>query len=284
MVVSSAREPISAPAPTADVYGQSPKVVWHDLECGSYRADLPLWRALAEREGDPLLDIGAGTGRVALALAAAGHRVTALDVDPDLLGALRDRSDGLPVQTVCADACSFELPRQDFALCLVPMQTIQLLEDASARMAFLRCAHAHLRPGGLLACAIVTELEPFDIAEVSAAPSAETARVGEALYVSQAESVRVLPRRIVIGRSRRILSPAARRPSGGISAPESRERDSARGPTETTASERNVVELARVGVDELEREGSGIGFHPEPALVIEPTEEHVGSVVVMLRA
>jgi hypothetical protein len=53
---------------------------------------------------------------------------------------------------------------------------------------------------------------------------------------------------------------------------------------ERPADERNVVELARVRAAELECEGAEVGFRPEPALVIEPTEEHVGSVVVMLRA
>ncbi len=42
-------------------------VVWHDIECSAYRADLPLWRELAAEYGDPILDVGAGTGRVALA-------------------------------------------------------------------------------------------------------------------------------------------------------------------------------------------------------------------------
>ncbi len=164
------------------------------------------------------------------------------------------------------------------------MQTIQLLADASERAAFLRCARAHLRPGGLLACAIVTELESFDVAAGAPAPTPETARVGETLYVSQAESVRVLQRRIVIRRSRRIVFPAARESSDGSSAPESRDRDSADEAIETLTVERNVIELARVSPVELEREGAKVGFHPEPALVIEPTDEHVGSVVVMLRA
>jgi len=253
----------------------SADVVWHDLECGSYWADLPIWRELAERYGDPILDVGSGSGRVALDLADAGHRVTALDLDSDLLDALRGRAVGLEVETVCADARSFDLPFRDFALCLVPMQTLQLLSDATERAAFLRCALAHLGPGGLLACAIVTELDPFDIADGSRGPTPETTHVGKTLYVSQATSVRVLPGSIVIERSRQIVSPNARESSYG--SPADRR-------TEESAGDCNVIELARVTTSELEREGSEVGFHPEPALVIEPTDEHVGSVVVMLRA
>jgi len=249
----------------------SADVVWHDLECGSYRADLPVWRELAGCHDGPVLDIGAGTGRVALDLARGGHRVTALDLDPDLLGALQDRAGGEHLETVRADARSFELDRHDFALCLVPMQTIQLLSGSAERASFLRCAHAHLRPGGLLACAIVTELEPFDVADGSPGPTPETSQVGETLYVSQAASVRVLSERIVIERSRRIISSDARDHSDGGSA-------------DQPAVERNVIELARVSVAEFEREGLEAGFHPEPALVIEPTDEHVGSPVVVLRA
>ena len=279
----------SVPAATGGDPGSSrldplAKVIWHDLECGSYRADLPLWLQLAAREGDPILDVGAGSGRVALELADAGHRVTALDLDPDLLAALRDRSGEAAVETVCADARSFELPCRDYALCLVPMQTIQLLGDASTRAAFLSQARAHLRPGGLLACAIVTELEPFDVADGLPAPTPETARVGEALYISQAESVRVLPRRVVIERSRRIVFPASPASDDGGSALRVRNSDSVDGPIETPAGERNLIELALLSAGEFEREGSEVGFRPEPALAIEPTEEHVGSVVVMLRA
>src|SRR3954447_7644142 len=34
-------------------------VVWHDVECGRYSADLPLWHELAARERGPILEVGA---------------------------------------------------------------------------------------------------------------------------------------------------------------------------------------------------------------------------------
>ena len=51
-------------------------VVWHDLECSGYDEDLPLWHALAAETGGPVLDVGAGTGRVSLELADAGVPVS----------------------------------------------------------------------------------------------------------------------------------------------------------------------------------------------------------------
>ena len=56
----------------------SQAVIWHDVECGRYAADLPLWRGLADEASGPVLDVGAGTGRVAIDLARRGHEVTAL--------------------------------------------------------------------------------------------------------------------------------------------------------------------------------------------------------------
>ena len=50
----------------------------HDVECAAYDLDLTIWRDLAGRAGGPVLDIGAGTGRVAIDLARIGHEVTAL--------------------------------------------------------------------------------------------------------------------------------------------------------------------------------------------------------------
>jgi len=110
-------------------------VAWHDIECRGYEADLPLWRELAESAGGPVLELGAGTGRVALDLAARGHDVVALDADPALVDACaaRAREGGLRLEAVCADARAFALGRR-FALVLAPMQVVQLLVDAAGRV------------------------------------------------------------------------------------------------------------------------------------------------------
>jgi SAM-dependent methyltransferase len=233
----------------------SPLVVWHDVECGRYVADLPLWRELAERERGPVLDVGAGTGRVALDLARRGHDVTALDVEPELLAALTARAGALRVATVAADARSFSLDRR-FGLILVPMQTIQLLDERSG---FLAAARRHLLPGGLLAIAITDALEDFG--ELEELPEPDRGAVADWRFASQPTAVRALPAATRIERVRRAFGPDGR-----------------------VTEEDDVIELTNLTVAQLEAEGRAAGLEPEPPRAIPATDEHVGSEVVLLRA
>jgi 2-polyprenyl-3-methyl-5-hydroxy-6-metoxy-1,4-benzoquinol methylase len=255
-------------------------VVWHELECGHYRADLPLWRELAEeaRIGTPtarILDVGAGTGRVSLELARAGHAVTALDLDPELLGALSEHaaSESLEIEMACADARSFALDDGGFALCIAPMQTVQLLDGSAGRAAFLERARAHLLPGALLACAIVAEIEPFDCATGDLGPSPELARIDGVEYVSHAVRVAVHGPSIRIERERSVQqidrSSRVAKPTRAVHAPE---------------TERDVIDLDRVSARELRREGLHAGFTDGGVRDISATDDHVGSAVVMLHA
>jgi len=271
MVVGQERELLAAPELGAADAGA--EVVWHDLECGSYRADLGLWQELAAENPGPVLEIGAGAGRVALALARSGHAVTALERDPALLGALRARAAGAPVHTLCADARSFALPAQAFALCDVPMQTVQLQCGAAGRGALLKCARAHLRVGGLLACAILAGVTPFDCAAGEAGPAPERAIIAGLCHTSWPTRVSVGTRSVVIERERKIEMAAgddvARRPATGAGC---------------VRRERSVVELDRLSAAQLRREARALGFAAPPARHVPATEEHAGSTVVMLRA
>ena len=229
------------------------KVMWHDVECGAYTADLPLWRHLAEEAGGPVLDVGAGTGRVALDLARAGHDVTALDIDADLLAELEARADGLPVRTIVADAAGFDAGT--FALVAVPMQTIQLLPD---RRGFFASARRAVAAGGIVALAISERLEPFE-AEVELPPP-DTGEADGWRFVSQPTAVREAPDVMRIERLRHAIGPGGER-----------------------ATEPNVIVLAAVTAEGLHEEGETAGLHRHATLHIAPTREHVGSEVVVLR-
>lgn len=240
--------------------------IWHDVECGSYDADLPLWEELAERWGGPILELGCGTGRVALHLARRGHRVYGLDRDPDLLDVLAERaadsmhtrvgrkSDAL-VQPVVADASDFALP-EPVTLALAPMQFLQLLSSAGDRRDCLRCLAAALQPGGLLAAAIVESIPPSD---GPLPPLPDVREVNGWVYSSLPVSAATAGERIVLRRLRQTVSPAG----------ELREED-------------DEIQLRTFAASALEAEAADAGFVPVGRRVIPETDAHVGSLVVLL--
>jgi SAM-dependent methyltransferase len=232
-------------------------VLWHDLECGAYDEDLPLWRTLAGTAAGPVLDVGAGTGRVSLDLAARGVAVVALDVNPSLLDALKRRAGGLSVETVVADARQFAVRRR-FSLVLVPMQTLQLLGGRPGRTAFLRRARDHLEPGGLLAAALADAMDCFD-EERDMPPPPDACEIGGVRYASQLLRVVDEDGRAAIHRRREVMGP------------------------DRSESSEAVVRLDRVTAGEVVAEAAEVGFLGRPHLSIPETEEYLGATVVVLR-
>lgn len=214
-----------------------------------------MWRALASEHGDPILDIGAGTGRVALDLVSHGHRVTALDRDPALLAELADHAQ---LRTVRADARSFTLGHR-FALCLVPMQTIQLLGGARGRRDFLRCAQRHLSVGGVLAAAIADALEPYEVSVDSLYPLADMCERSGVVYSSQPIAIRADHDGYVLERRRETITASEER-----------------------RVEHDLIRLDRLTPEQLEQEAVAVGMRAAGRARVAPTREHAGSVVVML--
>jgi SAM-dependent methyltransferase len=233
-------------------------VIWHDIECGAYGADIALWRSLAREHPGSVLDVGAGTGRITLDLAREGSRVVALDREPELLDELTVRAAGLDVETVLADAREFSLPER-FALIIVPMQTIQLLGGAEGRRMFLKRARAHLTGAGVLAIAISEHLELYETDGLHG-PLPDIRELGGIVYSSQPTAVRVDGPGFVLERRRETIDGTGRR-----------------------TVEQDVLRIDGLSAAELEREAAEIGLHAAGRIEIPATADHVGSVVVMFR-
>jgi SAM-dependent methyltransferase len=127
----------------------------YDLDLQDDPGDLDLWLALADRADGRILELAAGTGRLAVPLAAAGHPVTAIDRDPAMLDRARTRAAaaGIPTDRITfveADLLDLRLPDAgSYALAFVALNTLMLLASRSAQQRAFDTMVAHLGPGGL---------------------------------------------------------------------------------------------------------------------------------------
>jgi SAM-dependent methyltransferase len=109
----------------------------YDLDLVDDPGDLDLYLALADRADGPVLELAAGTGRLAVPLAEAGHRVTAVDLDPAMLERARARRDAAGL-----DDDRLRLVEAD-------LLGLRLLGGRSAQREAVATLAAHLAPGGL---------------------------------------------------------------------------------------------------------------------------------------
>jgi SAM-dependent methyltransferase len=236
-------------------------VIWHDIECGAYTADLPIWRDLAKRAGGPVLELGAGTGRVALDLAERGHEVTALDADAELLAELAARAErrGLAVETVVADARGLAGEAAGFALVIAPMQFLQILGGPAARAAVLRGVARALEPGGLFATALAA-LDDAVPPEDADPPLPDVSERDGWVFSSLPLDVRPEPGGVAVERLRQVVTP------GG-----------------ELSEERHTQMLESLSAEEMEAEAAAAGLQAEARHEIAATDDHVGSTVVVCR-
>lgn len=125
---------------------------------------------LVQTDHGPVLDLGAGPGRHALALARSGYPVTAVDTSAALLDQLRQSAGDLEIETVQADMREF-VRESAYDLVLVMWTSFGYFEDEADHERVLDNIRASLRPGGRLVLDLVGleylchNLEPVHLTE-----------------------------------------------------------------------------------------------------------------------
>ena len=138
----------------------------YDLEY-THDYDLPFWLALAEREAGPIIEWGAGTGRIAVPLATAGHDVTAVELSGEMVE--RGREKNQAVDWVVGDMRGAK-PGQRYGLAVCAFNSFLCLKSVDDALAFLRNAHEYLMPGGLLGIE-VSAFSPEELVDPPGGPA-----------------------------------------------------------------------------------------------------------------
>ena len=125
----------------------------YDLFYADFEEDLEMYRGFAERTGGPILEVGSGTGRVALTLAEEGHTVVGLELSEAMRAVAQLKAEQAQlagrVEFVAGDMRRFMID-QHFGLIIAPLNTFLHNLTLDDQLATLACLKKHLHPGGLL--------------------------------------------------------------------------------------------------------------------------------------
>ena len=140
-------------AVTGDPYEDLPEL--YDLEHAGFADDIAMYLQLADVVGDPILELGCGTGRVLGPLARAGYRVTGLDVSRPMLLKAESHLQGIAaaqqaqlVQLPMLEADS--APGGPFGLVLLSLNGLLHLPTQAEQRATLTASRRALDPRGML--------------------------------------------------------------------------------------------------------------------------------------
>ncbi len=127
----------------------------YDVDLLEDPGDVDLYLALARRADGPILELGVGTGRVAVPLAAAGFEVTGVDLDPAMLRRARERAAvagaaaAARLDLVEADVRTVRLPNAGhYALAIVALNALLVFGDREGQQRVMVTVAEHLAPGG----------------------------------------------------------------------------------------------------------------------------------------
>ena len=141
----------------------------------NFSEDLPFWQSLARWQGNPILELGCGTGRVLIPLAQAGHTIFGIDNAPGMLAFLKQQITPelqTSIQIIEGDMTDFEIDTQ-FRLVILPCNTYSTF-DAETRAKMLICIFNHLTPGGVFGVSMPNPNLLLALEESTSEPALET--------------------------------------------------------------------------------------------------------------
>lgn len=123
--------------------------------------DIPFYKEYALKTGGEVLELGCGTGRVALKLAEDGFRVTGLDLSDNMLKVFNEKLKDLPyrnnITLVNGNMAKFDL-RKKFELIIAPFRAFQALTEEEDIGGCLNCIREHLSDKGFF---IINVFRPY---------------------------------------------------------------------------------------------------------------------------
>ena len=135
---------------------------WYDAEHDPVVEDVALYLQLAEIVGDPILELGCGSGRIIAPLAAAGHDVTGVDRSASMLKRARHRlaasgSDDVALVLAEMDQLPDTLAGRH-GLAILSHNTLLHATTSDAQRAVLTAARSALDPRGMLALDVINPI------------------------------------------------------------------------------------------------------------------------------
>jgi len=129
--------------------------------------DVEFYVAEAVRSGGPVLELGVGTGRIAVPVAAAGVRIVGVDSSDGMLQVALERAEAAGVEL---DLRFGDMRRppvdEQFALVIIPFRALLHMQTDEDRRAALRAVRSHLVDGGRFVFDVFTP-DAQDIAETN---------------------------------------------------------------------------------------------------------------------
>jgi SAM-dependent methyltransferase len=127
---------------------------YYDYTYRARRDDIAFYRRLARQHGGPVLEVGGGSGRVAIPLVQDGANVTVLDASRPMLARARESADALldatarkRLKLVHGDMREFALRRR-YPLVIAPFNVLLHLYEPAEFASCFRAVARHLAPGG----------------------------------------------------------------------------------------------------------------------------------------